>query len=89
MTTTDNSPDVASGQNTGNSAGPILEAFDAIAAKGGDPKDIAGGQFQLPFYFAFGLLHSAGQIAILHAELDSDEARVGLAIDEGSALPRI
>ncbi len=46
MTTTDNSPDVASGQNTGNSAGPILEAFDAIAAKGGDPKDIAGGQFQ-------------------------------------------
>ena len=46
MPTTDNSPDLASAQNKGNSAGPILEAFDAIAAKGGDPKDIAGGQFQ-------------------------------------------
>ena len=46
MPTTDNSPDVASAQNKGNSAGPIMEAFDAIAAKGGDPKDIAGGQFQ-------------------------------------------
>jgi cytochrome P450 len=48
MTTTDNSPDVTSAHNTGapNSAGPILDAFDAIAAKGGDPKEIAGRQFQ-------------------------------------------
>ncbi len=47
MTTTDNSPDVAT-HNPGalNSAGPILDAFDAIAAEGGDPKDIAGKQFQ-------------------------------------------
>ena len=45
MTTTDNSSDVT---NTGTqkSAGPILDAFDAIAAKGGDPKEIAGNQFQ-------------------------------------------
>jgi hypothetical protein len=48
MTTTDNSPDVTGAHNTGapNSAGPILDAFDAIAAKGGDPKEIAGKQFQ-------------------------------------------
>jgi cytochrome P450 len=35
MTTTDNSP-----------AGSMLDAFDAIAAKGGDPKEIAAKQFQ-------------------------------------------
>jgi hypothetical protein len=29
-----------------NSAGPILTAFDAIAAAGSDPKEIAGKQFQ-------------------------------------------
>src|SRR5271166_3159607 len=48
MTTTDNSPDVTSAQNTvaRNSTGPILDAFDAIAAKGGAPKEIAGKQFQ-------------------------------------------
>jgi cytochrome P450 len=48
MTTIDNSPDVTSAHNPGalNSAGPILDAFDAIAAQGGDPKDIAGKQFQ-------------------------------------------
>jgi cytochrome P450 len=48
MTTTDNSPDVTCAHNTGarNSAGPILDAFDSIAAKGGDPKDIAGKQFE-------------------------------------------
>src|SRR5262245_36117079 len=48
MTTTDNSPDVAGAHNKGarNSASPILDAFDAIAAKGGDPKEIAGKQFQ-------------------------------------------
>ena len=48
MTTTDNSPDVTGAHSTGtrNSAGPILGAFDAIAAKGGDPKEIAGKQFQ-------------------------------------------
>jgi cytochrome P450 len=48
MTTTDNSPDVTGAHNKGarNSASPILDAFDAIAAKGGDPKDIAGKQFQ-------------------------------------------
>jgi len=47
MTTTDNSPG-ATRHDTGvrNSGGPILETFDAIAAKGGDPKDIAGEQFQ-------------------------------------------
>ena len=48
MTTTDNSPNVTDAHNTGarNSAGPILNAFDAIAAKGGDPKEIASKQFQ-------------------------------------------
>src|SRR5262249_22685024 len=48
MTTADNSPDVAGAHKTGtlNSAGPILNAFDAIAAKGGDPKETAGKQFQ-------------------------------------------
>ena len=41
-------PDVADAHNTGarNSTSPILDAFDAIAAKGGDPKQIAGLQFQ-------------------------------------------
>lgn len=48
MTTTDSSPDVTSARNAsaGNSATPILNAYDAIAAKGGDPKDIANKQFQ-------------------------------------------
>ena len=46
--TTDNSPNVTDAHNTGapNSAGPILDAFDSIAAKGGDPQEIAGKQFQ-------------------------------------------
>ena len=41
-------PDVADAHNIGarNSTSPILDAFDAIAAKGGDPKQIAGLQFQ-------------------------------------------
>jgi cytochrome P450 len=39
MTTTENSPNVTS-------VHPILDAFDAIAAAGGDPKSIAGKQFQ-------------------------------------------
>jgi len=49
MTTTDNAPSVTSAPNTEarNSAGPILTAFDAIAAAGGDAKEIAGKQFQL------------------------------------------
>src|SRR5438874_2001918 len=48
MTTTDNSPDVIAAHNPGalNSAGPILGAFDAIAAEGGDPKAIAGKQLR-------------------------------------------
>jgi cytochrome P450 len=48
MTTTDNSPDVTRAHNTGarNSTGPILDAFDAIAAKGGSPEEIASKQFQ-------------------------------------------
>ena len=48
MPTTDNSPDVTSAPNASaqNSAGPILAAFDAIAAAGGDPKQIAGKQLQ-------------------------------------------
>jgi cytochrome P450 len=48
MTTTDNAPGPSGTINTGaqNSVGPILQAFDAIAAKGGDPKAIAGEQFQ-------------------------------------------
>lgn len=48
MATTDNAPSVAGAPNkgAGNSATPILDAFDAIAAKGGDPKAIAGQQFQ-------------------------------------------
>ena len=48
MTTTDNSPDVTSTHSAGSasSAGPILAAFDAIAAEGGDPKETAGKQFQ-------------------------------------------
>jgi len=47
MTTIDNSPD-ATRANAGarSSGGSILDAFDAIAAKGGDPKEIAGKQFQ-------------------------------------------
>src|SRR5208337_851758 len=48
MTTTDNSPDATRARDTAsaNSGGPILGAFDAIAAKGGDPKEIVGKQFQ-------------------------------------------
>lgn len=48
MTATDNSPDLAKAGNTGerNSAGPILNAFDEIAADGGDPREIAAKQFQ-------------------------------------------
>src|SRR6516164_3303877 len=48
MMTTDNSPNVTDAHNTGapNSAGPILDAFDSIAAKGGDPQEVAGKQFQ-------------------------------------------
>lgn len=48
MTTTDNSASGTGAQSQGapNSAGPILSAFDAIAASGGDPKAIAGKQFQ-------------------------------------------
>ena len=48
MTTTDSSLDVTGAHNTGarTSAGPILDAFDTIAAIGGDPKEIAGKQFQ-------------------------------------------
>ena len=47
MTTTHDSPDVTGARNTAarNSASPILDAFDTIAAKGGDPKEIAGKQF--------------------------------------------
>jgi len=48
MMTTDNSSNVTDVHNTGarNSAGPILDAFDSIAAKGGDPQETAGKQFQ-------------------------------------------
>lgn len=48
MTTTDNSPDVTGAHNKGarNSVSPILAAFDAIAAAGGDPRQIAGKQLQ-------------------------------------------
>lgn len=48
MTITDNSPALTSAPDPGapNSAGPILAAFDQIAAAGGDPKAIAGKQFQ-------------------------------------------
>jgi len=48
MRATDNSPDVTPADSTGprNSPGPILEAFDAIGAAGGDPTEIAGKQFQ-------------------------------------------
>jgi len=48
MTTTDTAAAVAGAQNpgAGNSAGPILSAYDAIAASGGDPRQIAGKQFQ-------------------------------------------
>jgi cytochrome P450 len=47
MTPADNSQ-VSSAQNSSapNSATPILNAFDTIAAKGGDPKAIAVAQFQ-------------------------------------------
>jgi cytochrome P450 len=43
-----NSPNVTSAGNAGarNSATSILDDFNAIAAKGGDAKDIAGKQFQ-------------------------------------------
>ena len=48
MTMTDTTTAAAGAQNTGagNSAGPILAAYDAIAAGGGDPKQIAAKQFQ-------------------------------------------
>src|SRR5262249_40419301 len=48
MTTTSNSPDgtAADGGGARNSPGPILAAFDAIAAAGGDPKEIAGKQLR-------------------------------------------
>ena len=48
MTTTDNSLDVTGAHNMGarTSAGPILHAFDAIAASGGDPHEMAGKQFR-------------------------------------------
>lgn len=48
MATTDNSPDVTCANSAGarNSAGPILDAFDAIAAIGSDPKVTAGAQLQ-------------------------------------------
>ena len=48
METLNNSVEAAGAQNTdsANSAGPILSAFDAIAAQGGDPKEIAVKQFQ-------------------------------------------
>jgi cytochrome P450 len=47
MTTTDNLPDVTATSTAGApKVGPILAAFDAIAAAGGDPKAIAGKQFQ-------------------------------------------
>lgn len=48
MTTAENSPDASGAHDMGtqNSAGPILVAFDAIAAKGCDPKEVAGKQFQ-------------------------------------------
>jgi len=48
MTTTNNSPEgtAADGRGAPNSPGPILQAFDAIAAGGGDPTEIAGKQFQ-------------------------------------------
>lgn len=48
MATIDNSPNVTGTNNRGgsNSAGPILDAFDAIAAQGGDSKEIADKQLQ-------------------------------------------
>jgi cytochrome P450 len=48
MATPDNSPAISTAQNTGapNSPTPILDAFDAIATKGGDPKTVASAQFQ-------------------------------------------
>lgn len=48
MTTADNSLHATGAQNTGasNPTGPILGAFDAIAATGGDPREIAGKQLQ-------------------------------------------
>ena len=48
MATLNNSVEAAGAHNadSANSAGPILSAFDAIAAQGGDPKEIAVKQFQ-------------------------------------------
>jgi cytochrome P450 len=48
MNTTENQPDTTGAPNTGatHAVGPILSAFDAIAAKGGDPTQVAGAQFQ-------------------------------------------
>jgi cytochrome P450 len=48
MTTTDNSLDVTGAHNirARTSAGPILDAFDAIAASGSDPHEMAGKQFR-------------------------------------------
>jgi cytochrome P450 len=48
MTTTDDLPEVSSAHNSDprSSPGPILAAFDAIAAAGGDPKETASKQFQ-------------------------------------------
>jgi cytochrome P450 len=48
MTTPDTSPDATVTHSTGAQAqaSSILDAYDAIAAKGGDPKQIAAAQFQ-------------------------------------------
>ena len=48
MTTTGNSVNVTGAHNAGarTSAVPILDAFDAIAAMGDDPKEVVGKQFQ-------------------------------------------
>lgn len=48
MATIENSLNITAANDVSaqNSAGPILEAFDAIAAKGGDPKGVAVEQFQ-------------------------------------------
>ena len=48
MTTNDNQPDTTGALETkaGSEVASTLSAFDAIAAKGGDPKDVAAAQFQ-------------------------------------------
>jgi len=72
MTTVETTPDAKGANDAGarNPAGPILQAFDAIATKGGDPKAIASEQFhrQSIFVLTFIVVFELEQPAPVVAE---------------------